>query len=110
LDNGGLLECNYPVVHLAHVAKLGHTGLLIYVSFAEHFARLIADNAIGKKVSEETWEAVIRELTDHLRRGAYEEGLICSIEACGKLLSKHFPPGSQDADQLPNHLIVRDVG
>jgi uncharacterized membrane protein len=51
----------------------------------------------------------MRELTDHLRRGALERGLISSVEACGKLLTKYFPPGSQDADQLPNHLIVRDV-
>jgi putative membrane protein len=91
-----------------HTTK-GRTGLLIYVSFAEHFAGLIADNAIDKKVSQETWEQVIRELTDHLRRGAPEKGLISSIEACGKLLAKHFPPESQDADQLPNHLIVRDA-
>jgi len=87
----------------------GRTGLLIYVSFAEHFAGLIADNAIDKKVSHETWEDVIRDLTDHLGRGEYEKGLISSVEACGKLLAKHFPPGSQDADQLPNHLIVRDA-
>jgi putative membrane protein len=91
-----------------HTTK-GHTGLLIYVSFAEHFAGLIADNAIDKKVSQETWEEVIRGLTDHLKRGEYERGLISSVEACGKLLAKHFPPGRQDADQLPNHLIVRDV-
>jgi putative membrane protein len=91
-----------------HTTK-GRTGLLIYVSFAEHFAGLIADNAIDKKVSQETWKDVIRELTDHLRRGEYEKGLISSVEACGKLLAKHFPPGRQDADQLPNHLIVRDV-
>jgi putative membrane protein len=91
-----------------HTTK-GHTGLLIYVSFAEHFAGLIAGNAIDKKVSKETWEQVMRELTDHLKRGALERGLISSVEACGKLLAKYFPPGSQDADQLPNHLIVRDL-
>jgi len=91
-----------------HTTK-GRTGLLIYVSFAEHFAGLIADNAIDKKVSQETWEDVIRDLTDHLRRGEYEKGLIASVEACGRLLAKHFPPGRRDADQLPNHLIVRDV-
>ena len=91
-----------------HTTK-GHTGLLIYVSFAEHFAGLIAGNAIDKKVSKETWEQVMRELTDHLKRGALERGLISSVEACGKLLAKYSPPGSQDADQLPNYLIVRDL-
>jgi putative membrane protein len=91
-----------------HTTK-GRTGLLIYVSFAEHFAGLIADNAIDKKVSQETWEEVIRELTTYLRRGEYEKGLISSVEACGKLLNKHFPPGRRNADELPNHLILRDI-
>jgi len=51
----------------------------------------------------------MRELTDHLRRGTLERGLISSVEACGKLLAKHFPPGSQEADRIPNHLIVCDL-
>jgi putative membrane protein len=40
--------------------------VLIYVSFAEHFAELVADHAIDKKVSQETWDEIVRELTDHL--------------------------------------------
>jgi putative membrane protein len=83
------------------------TGVLIYVSLAEHFAELIADHAIDKKVAQETWDQIVRELTDHLSRGELEIGLIHAIEACGKLLAKHFPPGSEDPNELPNHLIVR---
>jgi putative membrane protein len=91
-----------------HTTK-GRTGILIYVSLAEHFAELIADHAIDKKVTQETWDQIVRELTDRLSRGELEKGLIHSIEACGKLLAKHFPPGSEDPNELPNHLIVRDV-
>jgi putative membrane protein len=91
-----------------HTTK-GRTGVLIYVSFAEHFAGLIADNAIDKKVPQETWDQIMRELTDHLRRGDGDKGLTAAIEACGKLLAKYFPPGSQDPNELPNHLIVRDA-
>jgi putative membrane protein len=91
-----------------HTTK-GRTGILIYVSFAEHFAELVADHAIDKKVSQETWDEIVRMLTDHLGRGEREKGLTAAIEACGKLLAKHFPPGSQDLNELPNHLIVRDV-
>ena len=91
-----------------HTTK-GRTGMLIYVSFAEHFAELIADHAIDKKVSQETWDQIVRELTDHLSRGEREKGLTAAIEACGKLLAKNFPPGSEDLNELPNHLIVRDA-
>ena len=51
----------------------------------------------------------MRELTDHLSRGERDKGLTAAIEACGKLLAKNFPPGSEDLNELPNHLIVRDV-
>jgi putative membrane protein len=91
-----------------HTTK-GHTGILIYVSFAEHFAELIADHAIDKKVPQKTWDLIVRELTGHLGRGELDKGLIGAIGACGKILAKHFPPGSQDPNELPNHLIVRDV-
>lgn len=91
-----------------HTTK-GRTGVLIYVSFAEHFAELIADHAIDKKVPQETWDRIVGELTDHLSRGEREKGLTAAVEACGKLLAKSFPPGSEDPNELPNHLIVRDA-
>jgi putative membrane protein len=87
----------------------GRTGVLIYVSFAERFAEIIADNGIYKKAPPETWERVVRELTHHLGRGARELGLISAIEACGEILAAHFPPGRHDTDELPNHLILLDA-
>jgi putative membrane protein len=91
-----------------HTTK-SRTGILIYISLAEHFAELIADHAIDKKVSQKTWDQIMHELTSHFSRGDRDKGLIIAIEACGKLLSKHFPPGSEDPNELPNHLIVREV-
>jgi putative membrane protein len=91
-----------------HTTK-GRTGVLIYVSFAEHFAELIADHAIDKKVSQETWDRIVGELTDNLSRDEREKGLTAAVEACGRLLAKSFPPGSEDPNELPNHLIVRNA-
>jgi putative membrane protein len=31
-----------------------------------------------------------------------------AIERVGQHLSQHFPPGSTDPNELPNHLIVLD--
>jgi putative membrane protein len=87
----------------------GRTGVLIYVSFAERFAEMIADDGIYKKVPHTVWGEVVRDLTHHLGRGAREHGLIAAIAACGKILAAHFPPGRHDTDELPNHLIVLDA-
>lgn len=87
----------------------GRTGVLIYVSFAEHYAEVIADDGIYQKVPQATWVEVVDLLTEHLGRGARTEGFIAAIEACGKILARHFPPGRADKNELPNHLIVLDA-
>jgi putative membrane protein len=93
------------LVQNLHTTK-GRTGVLIYVSFAERFAEVIADDGIYRKVSPKVWEAVIAELTHHLAKGTRKEGFITAIKMCGKILAEHFPPGHGDKDELPNHLIV----
>jgi putative membrane protein len=90
-----------------HTTK-GRTGVMIYVSFAEHYAEVIADEGIYRKVPQTTWNEVVDALTANLGRGARVEGFVTAIETCGKILAEHFPPGGIDLDELPNHLIVLD--
>ncbi len=86
----------------------GRTGVLIYVSFAERFAEVVADDAIYAKVGPPRWNEIVLELTGHIGRGNRQEGLVRAITACGELLSQHFPPGKPNHNELPNHLIVLD--
>lgn len=88
-----------------HTTK-GRTGVLIFVSFAEHYAEVIADDGIYKKVSPKVWQDLIADLTGHLARDERTAGFIAAVEECGKILAKHFPPGTADKNELPNHLIV----
>ena len=84
----------------------GRTGVLIFVSVAERYAEVLADVGIYQKVPKEAWQGIVDELTDHIGDARPAEGFIKAIEATGALLAKHFPPGSHDPNQLPNHLIV----
>ena len=52
-----------------HTTK-GRTGVLIYVSFAEHYAEVIADDGIYKKVPHDPWNERGRRAHHHLARGA----------------------------------------
>ena len=88
----------------------GRTGVLIYLSFAERYAEIIADKAIDEQVPPETWEQMVDSLTQHLASGERMKGLFTAIEECGSILGEHFPPGSIDRNELPNHLIVLDAG
>ena len=96
------------LVQNLHTTK-GRTGVLIYVSDAERYAEVIADDGIYQKVSPQVWDDVIATLTVHLGKGTRTEGFVAAIELCGKVLAEHFPPGAYDADELPNHLIVLDA-
>ncbi|MGH6866049.1 MAG: TPM domain-containing protein [Methyloceanibacter sp.] len=86
----------------------GRTGVLIYVSAAERYAEVIADDGIYRKVPPETWEELIANLAECIGTGRRQEGFLKAIETCGKILARHFPPGHPNADELPNHLIVLD--
>ena len=77
--------------------------------YATGFAEVIADEGIYKKVPPSTWEDVVGELTNHFASGTVTQGFIRAIERCGKILAKHFPPGTADKNELPNHLIVLDA-
>ena len=84
----------------------GRTGVLIFVSLAERYAEIVADKAIHKKVAGGTWKSIVDKLTSDMAQDKPADGFVHAIEACGKHLAHHFPPGSHDPNQLPNHLIV----
>jgi putative membrane protein len=84
----------------------GRTGVMIFVSLAERYAEVLADREIHRKVPEGTWQDVVDQLTTDLSEGKAPEGFVKAIETCGQHLTRHFPPGKADPNQLPNHLIV----
>ena len=80
-------------------------GVLIFVSLAEHYARIIADEGIAQKVHASEWQAAIDTLTTHIREGRIAAGLIAAIERCGAVLAEHAPPDGS-GNQLPDRLYV----
>ncbi len=84
----------------------GRTGVLIFVSLAERYAEIVADKAIHAKVADGTWQTIVDQLTADLSEDKAAQGFVTAIKACGSHLAKHFPPGSANTNELPNHLIV----
>jgi len=80
-------------------------GVLIFVSFGEHYARIIADEGLTQKVPNAEWQAAIDALTSHLHDGRVVEGFSAAIERCTAVLAKHAPPDGS-ADGLPDRLYV----
>jgi putative membrane protein len=81
------------------------TGVLIFVSLAERYARIIADEGIAAKVPNAEWQAAIDALTGHMRDGRIAAGFTAAIERCGAVLAAHAPPDGA-ANELPDRLYV----
>jgi len=84
---------------------VGRTGVLIFVSAAEHYAEVLADAAIHARVPQSVWQTIVDELTDHIGKGQAGDGFVRAIAAAGEQLARHFPPDTH-AHTLTNHLIV----
>ena len=84
----------------------GRTGVLLFVSVAEHHAQIIADKGIDAKVPAGTWKRIIDDLTDAIGKRHPTDGFVTAIAAIGAVLAQHFPPGTEDPNELPDHLII----
>jgi putative membrane protein len=81
------------------------TGVLIFVSLAERYVRIIADEGIAQKVHRSEWQAAVDALTTCMRADQIRSGFIAAIELCGAVLAIHAPPDGS-SNELPDRLYV----
>jgi putative membrane protein len=86
----------------------GRTGVLIFVSVAEHYAEILADSGIDARVPQGTWQTIVDQLTAEIAAHRPADAFVHAIERVGTHLAEHFPPAPHDPNELPNHLIVLD--
>jgi putative membrane protein len=81
------------------------TGMLIFVSVAEHYVEILADEGIDKSVPTGTWDGMVKRFVGQVKTGNTAAGFIEIVEECGNYLAKHFPARPDDTNELPNVLI-----
>ena len=84
---------------------LGRTGILIYLSMGEHRAEIVADEAIVKVTTPETWGEAMAALLVEVKAGRPADGMIAAIAQVGAVLAEHFPRSSTDTNEIPDKLI-----
>lgn len=77
------------------------TGVLIFVSLAEHMAELIADEGIAAQVEADVWDRAMAALTEGLKRGEPAAGFAAAVGFCADVLAERFPA---DPNDNPNEL------
>jgi putative membrane protein len=86
--------------------KKGRASILIFVSLAERYARIIADDGIAARVPQSHWQTAVDALIVHVRDGRIADGFVTAIERCGKELAEHFPRDDGSRDQLPDRIHI----
>jgi putative membrane protein len=86
--------------------KKDRTGVLIFVSLAERYARIVADEGIAARVPQLEWQGAVNALIAHMSRGRIADGFIAAIDSCGKVLEQHFPRSETSRDELPDRIYV----
>jgi putative membrane protein len=84
---------------------VGRTGILIYLSMAEHRAEIVADDAITKVTTPETWGDAMHALLVEVKQGKMGDGIVAAIERVGVVLAEHFPRSATDTNEIPDKLI-----
>ena len=83
----------------------GRTGVLIYLDESEHVAEVVADSGVFEKVAPDEWGDTVAALIDGIKAGRAADGLIAAIARAGAVLAHHLPPATDNANELPDHLI-----
>lgn len=79
-----------------------NSGVLIYVQLVDHCIEIVADRGISAKVGQSEWNTICETMQSAFFAGMYEQGALEAITSISALLTRHFPSGEENPDELPN--------
>ncbi|WP_340121715.1 TPM domain-containing protein [Methylobacter svalbardensis] len=83
-----------------------NSGVLIYLLLADREVHIIADRGIARRVAQADWEAIAEAMQKEFKRGDFLHGSMQGIERITLLLAAHFPPGTNNPNELANEPII----
>ena len=78
------------------------TGILFFVSVAEHYIEIITDRGVSSVVDDSVWANTVAEFTAAVRQGRIADGVVDAVNACARVLTERLPPRAGDVNELPN--------
>ncbi len=81
-------------------------GVLVYISLAERYARVVAAEAASQAIAQGRWQELVDALVADLSERGPAEALAKVAAHCADLLAPAFPPASDAAPQHRQHFHV----
>jgi len=85
---------------------VGETGLLIFVSEAEHYVEILADRGIARHVDPARWQTIVDAFIGEVHAGRTRAGFVAAIAACGDILAEVCPKTPDNHNELDDRLIL----
>lgn len=82
------------------------TGVMIFASLADHRVEVIADEGIYEKVDASVWTEAVKALVTEIKAGRSADGFVKAVGLVGAVLADHFPPRTDNPNELPDQLVV----
>ncbi len=86
----------------------GQTGILLFISWRERQAVVLADEEISRHCKPEVFNEVVKELVQGAKTNRLAEGYARAIGICADILEKHIPLQPDDVNELKDHLRIID--
>jgi putative membrane protein len=80
-------------------------AIMIFVSVAERYVEILADQGVSEKVAEDVWVDIVSEFVGYIKQDDFTSGYVETIKRCGDIMATHFPPGTGKENELTNQLI-----
>ena len=80
----------------------GKTGIMLYISLAEHYAEIRADQSVNQSVSEDIWDRLLSPLIRAIPEHGLAHALQDMIRESAATLKPYLPRQTEDVNELPN--------
>jgi len=83
------------------------TGVLILVILRDRQLYIFADEGIYSKIDQASLAVIAQDIVKKFSSNDYRGGILEGIQRVGNILAQHFPKQPNDANELPNDVVVR---
>lgn len=90
--------------HGLHLTRQ-RNGLLIFISLLEQKIKIVSDQDLKQKISQDIWNELIDHFADHMQNETLAQAIAKVIHDASAVLERHRPKTAASKNEIANHII-----